>query len=89
VYSSPLERAMETAGPVGQRHHLEVQTALGLNEVDFGEWTGRTLAEGSTASAAAAQFREARPWRKCSVARFGSSTAYGSAIRTRELSWPS
>jgi probable phosphomutase (TIGR03848 family) len=45
VYSSPLERAMETAGPVGQRHHLEVQTALGLNEVDFGEWTGRTLAE--------------------------------------------
>jgi probable phosphomutase (TIGR03848 family) len=45
VYSSPLERARETASPLAQRLGLEVQNAPGLIEVDFGEWTGRTLAE--------------------------------------------
>jgi len=45
LYSSPLERAVETAGPIGQRHALPVQTLQGLNEIDFGEWTGRSLAE--------------------------------------------
>lgn len=45
IYSSPMERARETAEPVARRLGLEVQTEPGLNEIDFGEWTGRTLAE--------------------------------------------
>jgi broad specificity phosphatase PhoE len=45
VYSSPLERALETAGPFARRKGLSVQVAPGLNEIDFGDWTGRTLAE--------------------------------------------
>ena len=45
VYSSPLERARETVQPMAQRLGLEVQTAPGLLEVDFGDWTGRTLAD--------------------------------------------
>jgi probable phosphomutase (TIGR03848 family) len=45
VYSSPLERARETAEPIAAKHALEVHTAPGLNEIDFGEWTGRTLTE--------------------------------------------
>jgi probable phosphoglycerate mutase len=45
VYSSPLERSLETATEVAERHGLTVKTVPGLNEVDFGEWTGRTLAE--------------------------------------------
>jgi broad specificity phosphatase PhoE len=45
VYSSPLERALETAGPFASRKTLPVQVAQGLNEIDFGDWTGRTLAE--------------------------------------------
>jgi probable phosphoglycerate mutase len=45
VYSSPLERAVQTATAVAERLGLRVETAPGLNEVDFGEWTGRTLAE--------------------------------------------
>jgi probable phosphoglycerate mutase len=45
IYSSPLERAQETAEPVARRLGLEVETDPGLNEVDFGDWTGRTLAE--------------------------------------------
>jgi probable phosphoglycerate mutase len=45
VYSSPLERALETAGPIAQAHGLQPETLEGLTEIDFGEWTGRTLEE--------------------------------------------
>jgi broad specificity phosphatase PhoE len=45
LYSSPLERALETAQPLAQSLGLTVQAAPGLTELDFGEWTGRTLAE--------------------------------------------
>jgi probable phosphomutase (TIGR03848 family) len=45
VYSSPLERALETAAPFAARKTLPVQVTEGLNEIDFGDWTGRTLAE--------------------------------------------
>jgi broad specificity phosphatase PhoE len=45
LYSSPLERAMETAQPIGLRQQLPVQTLEELNEIDFGDWTGKSLAE--------------------------------------------
>jgi broad specificity phosphatase PhoE len=45
LYSSPLERAMETAQPIGVRQQLPVQILEELNEIDFGNWTGRSLAE--------------------------------------------
>jgi probable phosphoglycerate mutase len=43
VYSSPLERTMETAQPIADALNLEVEIRTGLNEVDFGEWQGKTL----------------------------------------------
>jgi broad specificity phosphatase PhoE len=45
VYSSPMERATQTALPLAQQKGVPVEEAAGLNEIDFGEWTGRTLAE--------------------------------------------
>jgi probable phosphomutase (TIGR03848 family) len=45
VYSSPLERAVETAEPLARRFGREVEMLEELNELDFGEWTGRTLPE--------------------------------------------
>jgi broad specificity phosphatase PhoE len=45
IYCSPLERAMETAAPIAAGQRLQIQTAPALLEIDFGEWTGRTLAE--------------------------------------------
>ena len=45
VYSSPLERAMETATFIATAQRLPVSTADGLTEIDFGDWTGKTLEE--------------------------------------------
>lgn len=43
VYSSPLERTMETAVAVGAPHRLDPIPHEGLLEIDYGDWTGRTL----------------------------------------------
>jgi len=43
VYSSPLERARETAGPIAKARGLKVHIDKGLLECDFGQWTGGEL----------------------------------------------
>src|SRR5436190_20727999 len=43
VYSSPLERARETAAPIAAGRDLKVQIDRGLLELDIGEWTGEEL----------------------------------------------
>lgn len=40
VYSSPLERAVETARPIAEARKLSVQIADAFIEVDQGDWTG-------------------------------------------------
>jgi probable phosphoglycerate mutase len=45
IYASPLERTLETAQAIAGPHRLEVIARPSLIESDFGEWTGRTLAE--------------------------------------------
>jgi broad specificity phosphatase PhoE len=40
VYSSPRERAYYTARAVAEQHELKVEIAEGLDELDFGDWTG-------------------------------------------------
>ncbi len=44
IYSSPLERARETAAPIAKTHHLKVQIEAGLIETNVGKWQGRSLA---------------------------------------------
>lgn len=44
VYSSPLERARETAAPIARAVGARVRVHHGLNECDFGSWTGKQLA---------------------------------------------
>ena len=43
VYTSPMERTQETAKPIAKTLNLRVRTLQGLNECDFGDWTGRRL----------------------------------------------
>jgi probable phosphoglycerate mutase len=44
IYSSPLERTLETAEPTAAHAGLDVNENAGLIECDFGEWTGAALA---------------------------------------------
>jgi probable phosphomutase (TIGR03848 family) len=44
IYSSPLERAMETANPIATARGLQVQVEAGLLETNVGKWQGRSLA---------------------------------------------
>jgi probable phosphoglycerate mutase len=43
IYSSPLERTMETAEPLARRLGKSVQVLPDINEVEFGNWTGRSF----------------------------------------------
>jgi probable phosphomutase (TIGR03848 family) len=45
VYSSPLERAMETAGPIADLQGVSVRRIERLVETDCGEWTGALIEE--------------------------------------------
>src|SRR6478752_1632190 len=45
LYSSPLERACETAEPTAARTGLAVKHDDGLLECDFGDWTGSAIAD--------------------------------------------
>jgi len=45
VYASPLERTRETAQPIAKHLGLRVRTHRGLLECDFGDWTGKQLAD--------------------------------------------
>lgn len=48
IYSSPLERAIDTANALAACHHLPVQIVQGLLEGHAGEWTGKKLSELNT-----------------------------------------
>lgn len=43
IFSSPLERTIETAAPLAQARGLVVERMRELGEVDFGEWQGESL----------------------------------------------
>jgi probable phosphoglycerate mutase len=43
VYASPIDRTQQTAHAIADPAGLTVQTREDLNEIDVGEWTGRTF----------------------------------------------
>ena len=45
IYSSPMERAQETAAPTVAAHKKHLLVDDSLIECDFGDWTGRRLSE--------------------------------------------
>ena len=45
VYSSPRQRACDTASPIAARHGLTVQVLYDLREEDFGAWEGLSRSE--------------------------------------------
>lgn len=45
IFSSPLERAIETADPIAASHDLTTIAAEDFLEIDFGEWTNLPFEE--------------------------------------------
>jgi len=45
VYSSPLERALQTASVIAESMKLDVRKCVAADEIHFGEWTGKTFDE--------------------------------------------
>jgi broad specificity phosphatase PhoE len=45
VYSSPMERTLQTAQAIALPHQLEVIERAALIESDFGDWSGRLLVD--------------------------------------------
>src|SRR2546423_10446313 len=43
IYSSPLERALQTAETIARELKLEVNKDPAFNEIDFGDWTGKSV----------------------------------------------
>jgi probable phosphoglycerate mutase len=43
IYSSPMERALETASYLAKQLDLSVTEAPGINETDIGAWSGRSI----------------------------------------------
>ncbi|HZP90652.1 MAG TPA: MSMEG_4193 family putative phosphomutase [Actinomycetota bacterium] len=82
VYSSPLERCLETAHPLAEARGLAIRNRDDLGEIRFGAWTDRTLA----------QLRRTKLWRAVQVApstvRFPDGESYlevqGRALREVE-----
>lgn len=75
IYSSPLERAMETAQPLADALALPVKTHDGLMEVNFGQWQGKTVK----------QLRRTKLWKtvqeRPSAARFPGGDSFEEAQR--------
>lgn len=45
IFSSPLERAIQTATPLSRSLGFEIQVSEAFTEVDFGDWSGLTVRE--------------------------------------------
>jgi broad specificity phosphatase PhoE len=43
IYSSPMERAQQTAAPLAARKRLPIYIDEDLQEIDFGDWCGASL----------------------------------------------
>ncbi|HKG53278.1 MAG TPA: histidine phosphatase family protein [Anaerolineales bacterium] len=43
IYSSPLERAMETAAPIATSRQVEIIQEAGLMDANVGKWQGKSL----------------------------------------------
>lgn len=45
IFTSPLERAIETAAPLGEAKRLTPAANVALDEMNLGEWTGKKPSE--------------------------------------------
>jgi probable phosphoglycerate mutase len=79
LYRSPMERTDETQRPLAARHRLEAIVSAAFDELDYGDWTGRTLDE----------LRSDEHWRRWNSFRSGTRVPNGESmldVQTRVVS---
>jgi broad specificity phosphatase PhoE len=45
IFCSPRERTRETVAALAEQKDLDIETCADIDEIDFGEWTGKTVEE--------------------------------------------
>lgn len=70
IYSSPLERAQETAAPLAAVKKLPVEIALAFHEIDMGDWTGKSER----------QLSRAKSWRRFCQFHGGTAIPAGETL---------
>jgi broad specificity phosphatase PhoE len=70
IVSSPMERTRETAQPLAERLGVELEISDAFNELDFGEWTGRSLSD----------LESDERWRRWNAFRSGSCIPNGETM---------
>lgn len=43
IYSSPMERCVQTAQSIASRHDKQVESVENLSEIDYGDWQGKSF----------------------------------------------
>jgi probable phosphomutase (TIGR03848 family) len=71
IYSSPLDRALETAAPLAAARGLEVVQDSGLSEVDYGAWAGQDFK----------QLRKTDLWKRVQLRPADARFPGGEAVR--------
>jgi len=71
IVVSPRRRAQQTAAAIAARWQCELVTALDIDELDFGHWSGRTFAE----------LADDPAWRQWNEQRESAATPAGERIR--------
>src|SRR5699024_3901639 len=80
VYSSPVRRAVETAAVLAEQRGCALQVDAALDEVEFGDWTGRSFEE----------LRFDPAWHAFNTHRTSSLIAGGGSmldVQARALAW--
>lgn len=72
VHSSPRRRAMQTAAAVAERHQLAVEPTDDLDEIDFGEWAGKTFEV----------LGDREDWRAWNTSRGSAATPSGETMKS-------
>src|ERR1700682_1172966 len=71
IYSSPLDRSLETAAPLAAARRLEIVQDIGLSEVDYGAWAGQEFK----------QLRKTDLWKRVQVRPADARFPEGEAVR--------
>jgi broad specificity phosphatase PhoE len=83
IYSSPLERAIETATPLANLQKLEIKIIPDLADTDVGNWAGRSWKALDPANAIAVPVSGWGKFRRGAGARRGRATFHRRGTRKR------